>query len=336
MKICYICKEEFTSTRENASLCDACEKKMTEGITIEFPKGCQTIKEGMLESRFLYRLEIPDTVTTVKSSFGIFLEEVVIPDSVTEFDPPLSFRSDCLRTVKLGRGVKEIPQKLFLGKRVLSAVTLSEGLTDIGSNAFFSCAALETLKIPTTVTRIGDSAFAKSGLRELELGSAIRHVGQWAFKEADKLASVRIASEEGLTLAREAFADCQSLKAVTLSGRVREIAGNAFRGCSALKEISLPRETAALGDGVFSGCADGLIVRYGGTKEEWIALAVYQTKEGKETVAGPLDHYPYYKAGGETTKSFEYTVKFDRGIHHLTVICADGTVLTYGELAWSK
>ena len=123
----------------------------------------------------------------------------------------------------------------------------------------------------------------------------------------------------------------------TLGGhKIEKLAVYSFSDCLNLKKVTIPKGVTWIADGVFSGCADGLTVRYGGTKEEWIALAAYQTREGKETVAGPLDHYPYYRAGGEATKSFEYTVKFDRGIHHLTVICADGTVLTYGELAWSK
>ena len=59
-------------------------------------------------------------------------------------------------------------------------------------------------------------------------------------------------------------------------------------------------------------------------------------REGKETVTGPLDRYPYYRAGGETERTFTYTRCFDRGIQSLTVICADGKTLAYGEAVWQK
>ena len=52
MKICSICKEEFTSSRENARTCDDCEKKMAVGITLTFPEGREVIKEGSLVSPF--------------------------------------------------------------------------------------------------------------------------------------------------------------------------------------------------------------------------------------------------------------------------------------------
>ena len=335
MKICSICKEEFTSSRENAHLCDDCEKKMAVGITLTFPEGCEVIEEGALESPFLYRLMIPDTVKTVNSAFGNWLEEIVIPDSVIAFHPPLCFASDAIRIVKLGRGVTEIPPKAFLGKRVLCDVTLAEGLTAIGDNAFYSCVSLKVLSFPRTLKRIGNFAFAKAGLSSMRAGRALSHIGKWAFKEVESLDTVDVASDEGLTVEEEAFALCPRLTRVTLSGSVKKLASHAFANCTSLKDVSLPRKTEALGDGIFRNCAEGLTVHFGGTKEEWIALAAYQTREGRETVAGPLDHYPYYKAGGEMERCFEYTVKFDRGIKHLKVECADGATLLYGEALWN-
>ena len=62
MTLCSICKVNPVEARENAHLCPECERLMEEGITLSFPKGCTLIEEGALESPFLYRLEIPNTV----------------------------------------------------------------------------------------------------------------------------------------------------------------------------------------------------------------------------------------------------------------------------------
>ena len=58
-----------------------------------------------------------------------------------------------------------------------------------------------------------------------------------------------------LTIGMIAFADCQSLKAVTFSEGLEEINGGAFSNCAALERIDLPESMKRIGPFAFENCS---------------------------------------------------------------------------------
>ena len=56
-------------------------------------------------------------------------------------------------------GVTEIKEYAFYGFDGLTSVTLPEGLTKIGSSAFWDCNSLTSITLPSTMEEIGDNAF---------------------------------------------------------------------------------------------------------------------------------------------------------------------------------
>ncbi len=56
-------------------------------------------------------------------------------------------------------------------------------------------------------------------------------------------------------LSEDAFTNCESLKKVNLSNRLREIPSAAFNGCSSLSSITIPNSVKSIGDFAFARCS---------------------------------------------------------------------------------
>lgn len=58
-----------------------------------------------------------------------------------------------------------------------------------------------------------------------------------------------------LSVAADAFADCEKLTSVKMSPGVTDIGAGAFRGCTKLETVELPDSVTSIGDNAFSDCA---------------------------------------------------------------------------------
>ncbi len=110
------------------------------------------------------------------------LEELVIPDSVTEVgEYAFSFdyySSSKLESVTVGSGIKELSSAMFMYGRSIKNVTLKEGLEIIGENAFNQCLNLETIVIPNGVKWIYDYAFRDcNNLTNFSVPSTLEYTG---------------------------------------------------------------------------------------------------------------------------------------------------------------
>ncbi|MBQ6339520.1 MAG: leucine-rich repeat domain-containing protein [Kiritimatiellae bacterium] len=146
---------------------------------------------------------------------GVALNELVIPDDVTE--------------VKYG---------LFYGCTNLTRVTFHDQVKSIGGYAFYGCNGLTSVTIPNSVTSLGGEAFAYcSGLTNVTISSGVKSIGYFAFNGCSRLANVTI--PEGVTsLEIAAFQNCSGLGSVTIPASVTSIAGQSFMNCSSLASIT--------------------------------------------------------------------------------------------------
>ncbi|HRU96433.1 MAG TPA: leucine-rich repeat protein, partial [Ruminococcus sp.] len=98
-----------------------------------------------------------------------------------------------LTTVKAPVGLEKIGNNAFGGCDVLSTVELPEGLKSIGSNAFRYCSALTSIKIPEGVTALNEGLFESCGnLAEISLPSTLETIDNTAFKSCRKLDNITI------------------------------------------------------------------------------------------------------------------------------------------------
>lgn len=125
---------------------------------------------------------------------------------------------------------------------------------EIPEYCFFSVASGEVL-LPSATDEIGDGAFAGSDINDMTLPEAVRKIGNYAFYDCGKLATVTLpASVE--SLGEGVFGKCTALKKADLSATaIKEIPNQCFAGCTALEEVILPKGLVRIGREAFRGTA---------------------------------------------------------------------------------
>ena len=155
--------------------------------------------------------------------------EVVVPDGVASIAKS-AFEGGAVESVVLPQTLELIDSKAFEQcSKLKSVVGAPKALETIGAHAFFFCFDLERFDWPENLQVIGKEAFADCDLTSAQIKS-VRRVGENAFYNNDKLATVELPSE------------------------TREIDAGAFAR-TALKSFKLPRGLETLQPGAFSGVA---------------------------------------------------------------------------------
>lgn len=94
----------------------------------------------------------------------------------------------------------------------------------------FKDANIENIEIPDKLVAIGDGAFSGSALKTIKI--SVQYIGA------------------------DAFANCASLKEVTLTNNVKSIGARAFSNCICLESITIPMSVERIGAGAFSDCVN--------------------------------------------------------------------------------
>ncbi len=121
--------------------------------------------------------------------------------------------------------------------------------------------AISKVVIPDTVTEIGSYAFYEcNGLTNITFGKKLKNIGYGAFLQCKGIKNItfqyndeQVTTSSGkqelysLEIGAYAFAACNSLVSVGLSGNVTGIGANAFSNCTNLTELELPEGIKFLG-----------------------------------------------------------------------------------------
>ncbi|MDE7086592.1 MAG: leucine-rich repeat protein, partial [Clostridia bacterium] len=243
---------------------------------------------------------IPDGCTEIPANAfrGTSLTEITVPASVTKIGAGAFAECASLATVNFnGTALKEIGASAFTGT-ALTEVNLPSSVTTVGSQAFSECDKLASAELPA-VTDMGYGVFAfcpaltevtfgdnattvgtytftnrlyifdgeavqtiqitDSALTSVTLGKNIKSLGAGAFAYCDKLESITLtgASQlllgESFTIGQEAFGGCTSLATVEGLEKVAYIEPYAFANCASLRTADLSAARAIL-YAAFSGC----------------------------------------------------------------------------------
>lgn len=228
---------------------------------------------------------IPDSidgkpVTRIKSyAFhgNEYVEEIIVPDSVTEIQGDAFKNCAKLKTVKLPKNLKGLYHCTFKNCPSLTDVTIPEGVTFIGTNAFQDCTALQKIEIPASVKKLKDGAFQGcTRLSEVTLHNGLLYLSFDAFNGCTDLQQItlpnslkmiksRAFKNSGLqtitlpnsvtTMGEEVFMGCTGLTEASLSNKLSYTNYYTFSGCTNLEKVTLPAGIKTIGYGTFSACS---------------------------------------------------------------------------------
>jgi len=223
---------------------------------------------------------LPDTIERIFRINCPLLEDIHVPDSVTEISP--AGFTDCrsLRTIALPSKLEKVNPYTFDSCTSLEYVTFSRSIKTIAKYAFRSCTSLKYMIIPDNVKEIGRYAFSNcTSLKEVVIGSGVKSLHADMFEGCRSLESLIIGS--GVRDIDEyAFANHPNLKNVVLSEGLKRISKGAFEGCTSLGSIVIPESVISLDNSAFRGCLSmkEIFVRYGNTKYASSCGCLYDVK----------------------------------------------------------
>ncbi len=124
-----------------------------------------------------------------------------------------------------------------IGKADTTTPAFSQNVKEIAANAFLGAKNLTEISVPATVKVIGDGAFEGC----VNVTSAT--VPAWAIGKFATDALEELYINAGEAIGEEAFANCETLKKVTLSKTVATLDKTAFDGCIALSAFEVEAES---------------------------------------------------------------------------------------------
>lgn len=147
---------------------------------------------------------------------------------------------------KKNTSIKTILVKIVEGKAIIQNVPEKSGTVTIPATV-----EKDGKKVP--VTEIGKNAFKGTDITQVTIPSSVTVIRQGAFADCQDLSKVTITGGVK-TIEKEAFKGC-AIKEVNLPSSVKTIGDSAFKDCDQLKKIKGCKNVTKIGSYAFSGCA---------------------------------------------------------------------------------
>ncbi len=145
-----------------------------------------------------------------------------------------------------GKNIMSIGEEAFKDNKTIKKVIIPKTVTSIGKKAFYGCTNLQGVHfINDNPDDYKDSSYIAD--------SDLTLIDRQAFEGCTSLDVLDLSDVKVVTVAREAFKDCEKLATVVKSTAIGTAHDRAFLGCKALTEIDLSGLHTA-GANVFSGC----------------------------------------------------------------------------------
>ena len=208
-------------------------------------------------------------------------DDIVIPEGSSHIGPETFFGCTKIKKVTIPASVTNIGYKAFANCTSLETVNIAKNseLTGFANAVFHQCKALKKITIPKGVKYIGDEQanelthgvfsrcealaevtfeegsqldkiggfafYSCKSLTKITLPDTLITLGQSAFKDSDKLESIKIPNNI-TNIPSEAFFACKALTTVTFGTNLIKISANAFNTCDSLESIALPKSLATI------------------------------------------------------------------------------------------
>lgn len=180
----------------------------------------------------------------------------------------------------------------YPGGKAGTSYTIPNGVTTIKESAFENCylGKLESIVFSDTVTTIEDNAFKGCYyFTSFEIPSSVTSLGEGVFNQCNNLTAITVAAENSkysavdgvlfdkeqktliaypcgksdtsytipdgvVTIANDAFYDCNKITSVTIPASVKTIGDNAFLRCEKLATVTISEGVNSIGNSAFNQC----------------------------------------------------------------------------------
>lgn len=242
-------------------------------IEINFPENLTSIGNYVFSNcGSLVEVTLPNNFPIIKKGYGMFsdcskLKQINLPEETTII--PSGFLSNCVALESIDTKKATIfKNSCFRDCYNLKNIDLNfeEGeFISIGLSAFSGCQNLSNeviKKLCLNISDIGRYAFEGCLLLEnIEIENLLLNSGSfidwwYTFQECKNLKTFLIKNfpSEFTFRFNGTFANCSSLKQVTLPEGTVELSSSCFKNCSSLEEIILPSSIEKIGGNCFKYC----------------------------------------------------------------------------------
>ena len=184
----------------------------------------------VLSDRALY--DLPDTI-------------IELPETLEHIGDLALYNCGCIEKVSFGKGLAHLGTDSFYHCVNLNVVDFgAEDCDDLGTTGAFRDTADDLrFRFTDTCTYIPSNLLVGIDPSELVISDSVKRIGKHAFRG---YSGPNVLLPNGLeSIAEEAFLDCTSLHAVSMTQSLVSVGRGAFDGCSSLEEI---RYSATLSD----------------------------------------------------------------------------------------
>jgi hypothetical protein len=210
------------------------------------------------------------------------IEEITIPDTVTEMGYFCFRYYKSLKNIKLSNSLKEISYQGFYHCDSLKSIVIPSGVETIKDDAFADCKQLSSVKLSDSVKNIGYGAFGNTALKSLHITKNVSSIKLWetsqhffdgndisryvhAFQNTpitnitvDK-ANESYSAKNGVLYNKKKtkllyYPIAKKAKKFTVPKTVEKISKKAFYGNSKLSKIQFKSNKLKTINGCFEGC----------------------------------------------------------------------------------
>lgn len=216
----------------------------------------------------LTSVNLGSTVTTIgfRAFANTAITEITIPESVQAIDSSFVLCSE-LSAINYNAINAQSEGNTFdsAGENTDGVTVVIGDKVEVIPDKLFSWTNLAEIQFGSSLHTIGEYAFNRCGenITEFTIPAGVTTIGAYAFYKCSVLESVTI--EGSPTIGNSAFYECAALKEIDLGGAT-EIGANAFRGCTALTDVTIPGSVTVIGESAFDSCEDLMSVTTDGTQ----------------------------------------------------------------------
>jgi len=243
----------FFLTNNNKTLSSVYEQNCPAELTV--PQGVEKIERRALSDAPINQLVLPDSVTEI--GYEAFagcdaLQFVRLPKELKSVEPGIFRGCLSLEKVEMSDTIKAFSESMFECCASLKDIPFRNGILELPRNVFSECVSIESATLPPSVAVIRSGAFGYcDNLETVVLPAGLKLIEDDAFRNCPSLSHIRFADDnpaffvddDGCFFARRDDGNLTLIKVpvtarqVTIPQTVIQSHSEAFQGCDALEKV---------------------------------------------------------------------------------------------------